>query len=500
MQIKVTQNEVKINKDILNDGEYNIHKCQFDFDEEYNGLVQKAVFTLNDATPYLETIFNNECDIPIEVLEEGVLKIGVYAYETNNDELVLRYSPSPDIIHVFDGSYVKDAQNSEGGTPSEYEQLENIVTNELNEMNALADDLEEKVESGYFKGDKGDTGATGPQGPQGPQGEQGPQGIQGPKGDKGDKGDNGADAKINGVNTLTIEAGTNITLDQEGSTLTINSTGGGTSNYADLTNKPKINSVELNGNKTLNDLGIQPAGNYALSSEIPTKTSELTNDSGFITSYTETDPTVPSYVKGITQQNITDWNDKQDELVSGTNIKTINNESILGSGNIAISSGATYTAGTNIEITNENVINNTIPFEKNGNYYIFGTNKSGYAIGGLGVGKDVSAPSWGSVSVGNNVISKGQYLVLVGNQAKSSYTSNFSVGIGGRTSINSDNSIALGYFASVYEENLCQIGSSDANINKVKIYTSNGNKELATQEYVDTAIANAITNTLGGSF
>lgn len=179
MQIKVTQNEVKINKDILNDGEYNIHKCQFDFDEEYNGLVQKAVFTLNDGTSYLETIVNNECNIPIEVLEEGVLKIGVYAYETNNDELVLRYSPSPDIIHVFDGSYVKDAQNSEGGTPTEYEQLESRVNNELNEMNALADDLEEKVESGYFKGDKGDKGDTGEQG------------IQGEKGDKGDKGEQG---------------------------------------------------------------------------------------------------------------------------------------------------------------------------------------------------------------------------------------------------------------------------------------------------------------------
>ena len=170
MKIKVTQNEVKINKDILNDGEYNIHKCQFDFDEEYNGLVQKAVFTLNDGTSYLETIVNNECNIPIEVLEEGVLKIGVYAYETNNDELVLRYSPSPDIIHVFDGSYVKGAQNSEGGTPTEYEQLESRVNDELNEMNALADNLEEKVESGYFKGPKGEQG---PEGPQGPQGEKG---------------------------------------------------------------------------------------------------------------------------------------------------------------------------------------------------------------------------------------------------------------------------------------------------------------------------------------
>lgn len=516
MQIKVTQNEVKINKDILNDGEYNIHKCQFDFDEEYTGLVQKAVFTLNDATPYLETIFNNECDIPIEVLEEGVLKIGVYAYETEDDELVLRYSPSPDIIHVFDGSYVKDAQNSEGGTPSEYEQLENIVTNELNEMNALADDLEEKVESGYFKGDKGDTGATGPQGPQGPQGEQGPQGIQGPKGDKGDKGDNGADAKINGVNTLTIEAGTNITLDQEGSTLTINSTGGGTSNYADLTNKPKINSVELNGNKTLNDLGIQPAGNYALSSEIPTKTSELTNDSGFITSYTETDPTVPSYVKGITQQNITDWNDKQDELVSGTNIKTINNESILGSGNITIQGGGSYTAGTNIEITNTDVINNTIPYSEGGTEQypgrLVGSLKSGGNIGNnsVGFGNEIDTKGANSIVLGNqaqgqreNCIAIGNYANAIGNQCMAigegseANNAGMAIGKGAKTFLKS---IAIGWSATTTKAKQVMFGGTLMPLDEMAMYTSSGAKIMATQEYVDTAIANAITNTLGGSY
>ena len=48
--------------------------------------------------------------------------------------------------------------------------------------------------------------------------------------------------------------------------------------------------------------------------------------------------------------------DKQDKLVSGTNIKTINNESILGSGNITIQGGgSSYTAGEGIDITN-NVI------------------------------------------------------------------------------------------------------------------------------------------------
>lgn len=45
---------------------------------------------------------------------------------------------------------------------------------------------------------------------------------------------------------------------------------------------------------------------------IPSKTSELTNDSGFLTSYTETDPTVPSHVKNITSENISSWNAKSD--------------------------------------------------------------------------------------------------------------------------------------------------------------------------------------------
>jgi hypothetical protein len=44
---------------------------------------------------------------------------------------------------------------------------------------------------------------------------------------------------------------------------------------------------------------------------------------------------------------------KQATLVSGTNIKTINNTSILGSGNIDIQTGGNYTAGTGIDITND---------------------------------------------------------------------------------------------------------------------------------------------------
>lgn len=115
---------------------------------------------------------------------------------------------------------------------------------------------------------------------------------------------------------------------------------------------------------------------------VPTKLSELTNDEGFvnsgevetqitnkgyITGYTETDPVFQaSAASGISEQDITNWNNKldssaltqyytsaqtdtaisnatsgkQDTLVSGTNIKTINNQSLLGSGNIEIQGGS----------------------------------------------------------------------------------------------------------------------------------------------------------------
>lgn len=109
--------------------------------------------------------------------------------------------------------------------------------------------------------------------------------------------------------------------------------GGGTTDYNQLTNKPQINSVELSGNKSLEDLGI------------PTKTSELTNDSGFLTS-------IPDEYVTETELNAGLGN-KQDSLVSGTNIKTVNGESLLGSGNIdieSVSNPVTYGSGTQPQV------------------------------------------------------------------------------------------------------------------------------------------------------
>ena len=111
------------------------------------------------------------------------------------------------------------------------------------------------------------------------------------------------------------------------------------SSDAYIKNKPSIPSVgdgtltiQKNGT-TIDTFTANQSGNTTVNVTVPTATSQLTNDSGYLTS--ESDPVYSaSPASGITSSDISNWNDKQDELVSGTNIKTINGTSILGSGNI----------------------------------------------------------------------------------------------------------------------------------------------------------------------
>lgn len=77
--------------------------------------------------------------------------------------------------------------------------------------------------------------------------------------------------------------------------------------------------------------------NYALASAIPTSLSQLTNDIGFAT-LAEVNSLLADYVKSNDLTSLLAG--KQDTLVSGTNIKTINGQSILGAGNIEIQGGS----------------------------------------------------------------------------------------------------------------------------------------------------------------
>ncbi len=178
--------------------------------------------------------------------------------------------------------------------------------------------------------------------------------------------------------------------DTELSDVYITGGGGGSTDYNDLNNKPKINGVELRGNKSTSELGIN----------VPTRTSQLTNDSGFITtsaltpyrtsanqdlidatkadtedlsdvafsgSYNDlTDkPTIPSALADLstdtTHRVVTDtekstWNNKQ-EVIS--DIATIRNGAGLGATAVqpnAIADMATKTwVGTQDYATNERV-------------------------------------------------------------------------------------------------------------------------------------------------
>lgn len=138
MKVQVTINNVQIKeKNILNENEYNIHECEFEFTEEYNGLTKKAVFTGDDGKAYVQTIQDDKCTIPSEILaRKQRAEIGVYAYDLDNEELLLRYSPRPTEFYIHEGSY-KEAQNSTPPTPSEIEQLQAQITTNANNIEEL---------------------------------------------------------------------------------------------------------------------------------------------------------------------------------------------------------------------------------------------------------------------------------------------------------------------------------------------------------------------------
>ena len=106
----------------------------------------------------------------------------------------------------------------------------------------------------------------------------------------------------------------------------------------------KSGLLSSTGNSTTNTMhqsAITAAlNNKADTTDIPTKTSDLTNDSNYIT---------PSYHDAT----------KQDVLVSGTNIKTINNQDILGSGNIKVESSAVWGSITG-ELHNQQDLHNEL--------------------------------------------------------------------------------------------------------------------------------------------
>lgn len=349
-------------------------------------LQGNLIFKFNDefvnGTARVEIEINGTKSYAMLTKEEETYTLPIKSFLTkvgNVDlQLVITEGTNIEEIPIFKSKIfylrVYKAINAEIEQPEEYDQWIDIANAKLNELDVAIDEANTlDIES-----EKVDTTTT----------------ITITKKDgtteeveilDGEKGANGKDAKINGVNTLTLEAGDNITLEQEGSTLTINSTGGGggTGDYTDLTNKPKINNVELSGNKSTSDLGIV----------IPDVSNFITKDANNLTYYTKTSDlsnvaTSGSYNdlsnkpdlstkqdkidsthkldadlvddtnstnKFVSASDKTTWNEKQDTLTAGTGIDITNN---------VISA----TGGENTKIfmltTNFNNVNSAISFSQ----------------------------------------------------------------------------------------------------------------------------------------
>ena len=122
--------------------------------------------------------------------------------------------------------------------------------------------------------------------------------------------------------------------------------------YTDLTNKPSIPVVPTKVSAFINDVGyvnkLKTINGESLKGEGDIEIEQVQSDwnqsdsskKDFIKNK-PTIPVVPTKVSAFQNDAgyINDVSNKQDVLVSGTNIKTINNQSLLGSGNIDIQGG-----------------------------------------------------------------------------------------------------------------------------------------------------------------
>ena len=272
-------------------GSVNVYEAQFEFSPDWNGMIRTAVFRAGGESRSVLLDETNACLIPWEVLAKPGVPLLAGVYGTRSGEEVLptvwavlgtilegvttgenAQPPTPELwqqelagkgdalsydgmkLSLLSGDQPLSTVQIAGGggvplpgPPGEPGKDGVTFIPSVSEDGVLSwtndGGLEdpEPVDIKGPKGDKGNPGEAGPSGPPGeqgpkgdtgpigPQGETGPQGIQGIQGTPGEPGSPGKDAAINGKNTLEIVAGENVSIEQEGGTLTISATSGGSS-------------------------------------------------------------------------------------------------------------------------------------------------------------------------------------------------------------------------------------------------------------------------------
>ena len=160
-------------------------------------------------------------------------------------------------------------------------------------------------------------------------------------------------------------------------------------------------------------------GTLALTKDIPTvptNVSAFTNDAGYITGYTETDPVfVASVAHGITSSDISNWNSKTSNVGTVTSVGVSN----ATDGGLSVSGSPVTTSGT-ISVGHSNVLTSAqttqavypIKIDKNGHISAYGSAVTIPSITLNGV-----ASSWPSFYAPTTAGTSGYYLKSTGNGA-----------------------------------------------------------------------------------
>lgn len=208
--------------------------------------------------------------------------------------------------------------------------------------------------------------------------------------------------------------------------------------------------------------------------------------------------TATTYTKTETDNAITAaTSTKQDTLVSGTNIKTINNESILGSGNINIQGGGgkAIEAGRGITVTSgetADTINCTLPISASTGPYsaMLGQPFSSDDASGS---KTITGGQWskafseGGVSIGQMNESRGAWAWAIGNLARTngkaafacgnltSANANYAFSEGTNTTANTQASHAAGSYTSTKNRSEFSIGEYNNSVSASTTFGDSGN-------------------------
>ena len=174
---------------------------------------------------------------------------------------------------------------------------------------------------------------------------------------------------------------------------------------------------------------------------------------------------------------------KQDTLVSGTNIKTINNTSILGSGNIDIQGGGgggkAIEAGRGISITTgetADTINCTLPIKTNAwNSLTFNTSRNPLQVlYASAFGDYTTASGNGSFAIGKDTTASGEYSFVGGyNSSQAKGSNSFSFGDG--TVTNGMASVAFGQTVTTNNHYEFSCGKFNKSVSATSSFGDSGN-------------------------